>query len=166
LLPLVVRNLRYIHVGDGCSPVSARNLVAEFAQGQVLVFLAGFAVPASDWLMTVFSAFDTDPTLAVMGPKLLRDDGVLENAGVTLIDNQSKLIGVGADPAFDEFTHPRKIDAVTGEAFAVRRNAWQRCGVSESHVALETALIDFCVQVTADGSGILYEPKFDVVLQR
>jgi hypothetical protein len=167
LLPVVVRNLRYIHVGDGGSPASARNLVAEFAQGQIMVFLAGFAVPAADWLEAVFSAFDTDPSLAVIGAKVLRDDGVLANAGVMLTNNRSQLVGEGADPSSDEFAHRKHIDAVTGEAFAVRRDAWQRnCGVSESHVALETALVDLCVRITAAGGGILYEPKFDVILQR
>ncbi len=167
LLPLVVRNLRYIHVGDEGSPVSARNLVAEFARGQIMVFLAGFALPAADWLETVFSAFDTDPSLAVVGAKILRDDGVLANAGVMFTDNRTNLIGLGADPSSDEFAHRKYIDAVTGEAFAVRRDAWQRhCRASEGQVTLETALVELCVRITAAGGGILYEPKFDVVLQR
>ncbi len=167
LLPLVVRNLRYIHVGGEGSPASARNLVAEFARGQIMVFLAGFALPAADWLETVFSAFGTDPSLAVVGAKILRDDGVLANAGVMLTNNRSQLVGEGADPSSDEFAHRKYIDAVTGEAFAVRRDAWQRhCGASEGQVTLETALIEVCARITTAGGGILYEPKFDVVLQR
>jgi len=167
LLPLVVRNLRYFHVGEGRSPISARNQVAEFAQGPIIVFLAGFALPEADWLETVFSAFDADQRLAVIGAKILRDDGVLANAGVMVTNNRSELVGLGADPFSDEFAHRKHIDAVTGEAFAVRREAWRRNrGVSESHIALETALIDLCVRITESGGGVLYEPQFGVVLQR
>ncbi len=167
LLPLVVRNLRYIHVGDGGSPASVRNQVAEFAQGQIMVFLAGFAAPAADWLETVSSAFDADQSLAVIGAKILRNDGVLANAGVMLVNNQSELVGPGADPSSDEFAHTRRIDAVTGEAFAVRREAWRRsCGVSEDPIALQAALSDLCARITAAGGRVLYDPKFAVVLQQ
>lgn len=167
LLPLVVRNLRYIHVGEGRSPVSARNQAAEFAQGQIMIFLAASSVPAVDWLDTIFSAFDVDHNLAVIGAKILRDDGVLANAGVMLTNNRSELVGQGSDPTSDEFSHPMRIDAVTGEAFAVRREAWRRNGgVSESHVSLETALVDLCVRISAAGGGVQYEPTFGVILQR
>jgi GT2 family glycosyltransferase len=132
-----------------------------------MVFLAGFAAPAADWLETVSSAFDADQSLAVIGAKILRDDGVLWNAGVTLTNDRSELIGLGADPSSDAFAHRKSIDAVTGEAFAVRREAWQRIGgLSETDDSLEPALIGFCLKITSSGGEILYEPRFSVILRQ
>jgi hypothetical protein len=167
LLPLVVRNLRYLHTGEGSRPVGSRNRAAEFARGEIIIFLAGFAEPASDWIDPIVSAFQIDHSLAMVGAKVLRSDGVLENAGITLINEQLEVIGLGADPSSEAYSQRRHIDAVTSEAFAVRREAWQRGhGLDEKVASLESALVDFCIRTSAADGTIQYEPAFEVVLRR
>ncbi len=167
LLPLVARNLRYFHADERSNPVAVRNRAAEFARGDIIVFLAGAAEPSGNWPEMIFAAFQADQSLAMVGAKVLRADGVLENAGVMLINGHSEAIGLGSDPSSEAFLHPRRIDAVTSAAFAVRREAWQRGqGLNERQAGVESALVDFCVRTSAADGKILYEPDFEVVLRR
>lgn len=164
LLPLVARNLRYVHAEDGMTPITQRNRVAELARAPTIVFLAGYADPCQDWLGAIASVFGSDDTVDMLGAKLVRSDGVLENAGIMLENGRSFAIGLGADPAAAEFSQPRRIGAVDGAAFAVRRDAWRRNrGLDESLKSMEVALMDFCVR---SSGAILYEPQFAVVLRR
>jgi hypothetical protein len=164
LLPLVARNLRYVHAEDGMGAIALRNRVEKLARGRILVFLAGYAEPCGEWLDKVSSIFESDGTVNVVGAKIIRPDGVLENAGIALKNRRASMIGLGANPANGEFSHSRPIDAVAGDAFAVRRDAWQRLhGLDESQTSIDAALVDFCVR--ADG-GIVFEPQFTLVLRR
>lgn len=167
LLPLVARNLRYFRADEGSNPVAVRNRTAEFARGEIIVFLSGIAGPSRNWPEMIFAAFQADESLAVVGAKILRADGVLENAGMALTSGRSEAIGPGADPSSEPFLHRRRIDAVTSAAFAVRRVAWQRgSGLDESRAGVESALADFCVRTSAADGKIVYEPDFEVVLRR
>jgi hypothetical protein len=164
LLPLVARNLRYVHAEEGMTAITQRNRVAESARGRIIVFLAGQAEPCGEWLDKIASVFGSDPTVNMIGAKIIRSDGVLENAGITLGDRRSSAIGLGADPSIAEFSRSRRIDAVDGNAFAVRRDVWLRNrGLDESLESMDVAVIDFCVR---SGGGIVYEPQFAVVLRR
>ncbi len=167
LLPLVARNLRYFRADEGSNPIAVRNRIAEFARGQIIVFLSGIAEPARDWPEMICAAFQADESLAMVGAKILRTDGVLENAGIMITSERSEVIGQGADPTSEPFLHRRRIDAVTSAAFAVRREAWQRrLGLDESRAGVESALADFCVRTSAADGKIVYEPDFEVVLRR
>jgi len=164
LLPLVARNLRYVHAEEGMTAITQRNRVAESARGRIIVFLSGQADPCGEWLDKIASVFASDPTLNLLGAKIIRSDGVLDNAGIALEDRRSSAIGLGADPSLAEFSQPRRIDAVDGDAFAVRRDVWLRNrGLDESLKSMDVAVIDFCVR---SGGGIVYEPQFAVVLRR
>lgn len=164
LLPLVARNLRYVHAEDGITPIAQRNRVAELARGSIVVFLAANADPYNDWLGAIASVFGSDDTVNMLGAKIVRSDGVLENAGIMLESRRPAAIGVGDNPSAAEFSRARRIDAVDSAAFAVRRDAWLRNrGLDESLKSLDAALIDYCVR---SAGLILYEPQFAVVLRR
>lgn len=164
LMPLVARNLRYVHAEDGMGAIALRNRVEQFARGRILVFLPGHAEPRGEWLDKISSIFAADGTVNAIGAKIIRSDGVLESAGIELKNRRASVIGLGADPANGEFSQSRPIDAVAGDAFAVRRGAWQRLqGLDESQTSMDAALVDFCVR--ADG-GIVFEPQFTLVLRR
>ena len=164
LLPMVARNLRYVHAEEGMTAITQRNRVAESARGRIIVFLAGHADPCGAWLDKIASVFAADPSVNMLGAKIIRADGVLDNAGVTLENQRPAPIGPGADPSIDEFSRPRRIDAVDGNAYAVRRDAWLRNrGLDESLESMDVAVTDFCVR---SGGGIVYEPQFAVVLRR
>ena len=134
LLPLVARNLRYVHAEDGMTAVTQRNRVAGLARAPTIVFLAGYADPCQDWLGAIVSVFGSDDTVNMLGAKLVRSDGVLENAGIMLENGRSSAIGLGADPAAAEFSQPRRIGAVDGAALCrATQTAWRRNrGLDES----------------------------------
>lgn len=165
LLPLVARNLRYLHIDSATTQIAARNQVAAFARGGILVFLAANAEPAASWLEPVLAAFSADETLAMLGAKILRGDGVLDHAGSLRRSGEKMVLGLGEDPSSDAFAERRAIDGVAPDAFAVHAGTWrEQGGLDESFDDLAQALDAFCEQVAAKGGGILYEPDFSFVL--
>jgi hypothetical protein len=163
LLPLVARNLRYLYVGNSVAQVVARNQVSEFARGRVLVFLPSNAEPMSGWLQSVLSAFDTAETLAMLGAKIMRADGVLEHAGISVKNGRRTILGLGEDSSAEAFSQARSIDGVSPEAFAVRADAWRRIGGMDESLG-DLALDEFCARVIANGGCILYDPNFSILL--
>jgi len=165
LLPLVARNLRYLHIDNKMAQPAARNQVAAFARGGILVFLTADATPVTSSIDHVLSAFSSDEALAMLGAKILRGDGVLEHAGSLRRSGGKLVLGLGKDPSDNAFAERRPIDGVAPDAFAVRAGTWREIGgLDESIDDLAQALDAFCEQVAAKGGGILYEPDFSFVL--
>ncbi len=165
LLPLVARNLRYLHIDNKMAQPASRNQVAAFARGSILVFLTANAAPVTSWIGHVLSAFSSDEALAMLGAKILRGDGVLEHAGSLRRSGGKLVLGLGKDPSDNAFAERRPIDGVAPDAFAVRAGTWREIGgLDESIDDLAQALDAFCEQVAAKGGGILYEPDFSFVL--
>lgn len=166
LLPLVLRNLRYIHFGDTSSPAFARNQVVEFAKGEIIIFLAGYASPAVDWTEDILACFNTENDLGAVAAKILRNNGALENAGLKLINGSPVVLGLGADPSSEEFSNRKFVDAVAIEAYAVRREIWRNMGgLKDDHFALDALMVELCARIKAAGGKIMYESSFEVVLR-
>jgi hypothetical protein len=164
LLPLVAKNIRYLRISRD-SMAAARNQAAAFARGRVLVFMAANAVPRTDWLGSVLTAFETDETLALLGAKILLADGVLAHAGSLQVNGHKSPLGFGEDPAEEAYSVRRAIDGVSHEAFAVRAQTWRDIGgLDEDFDTLEPALDEFCARAAAHGAGIVFEPDFSFVL--
>jgi len=159
LLPLVVRNLRYLRLDRG--PVGNCNDAFAAATGRLVVFCGTPAAPAEGWLEAVAAGFAEAPGHAALAAKLLGADGVLDHAGVSLADGAPVLLGQRRDPDAEDFCAPCQVDAVAGEVFAMRRASWAALrGLDESYTGLDAALADACLRLSNAGATIRYEPGF------
>ena len=163
LLPLVVRNLRYLHAGDGLSLSSALNQCAAAGRGEILVFLRGSVMPSGDWLLPVHAAFRDDPGLALLAAKVIGADGLVDSAGTTLANGRPAAVGAGSAPSAAIFSHGHTVDGVAAEAFAVRRDMWLRSrGLDERQPDIGSALAVFCARAAGGGGRIAFLPEFVV----
>lgn len=160
LLPAMVRNLRYIFQHDGAGLAAARNAIASEARGDLLVFLAPEARPTEGWLAEIAATFAREPEASVVTGRLLREDGLLQHAGLL-----ARADGVLDDPArlapaeAAEFRFLRPVDAVAGFAFAVRRQALLDAGgFSPLFERFGHAVADLCQRLRAAGQAVLYQP--------
>jgi len=161
LLPLVVRNIRYLRLPPDRAPVAMLNEVALLATCNILVFVGALAAPAESWLDAVTAGFAEDADCAALAAKFIGADNVLEHAGVMLEDALPVPRGHRCDPYAEPYLDPQPVDAVAPEVFAVRREAWIKLrGLDESFAGLGAALADFCLRLRAGGAGVLYVPGF------
>ncbi len=119
----VVRNEDNAGYGQGC------NVGARHARGQILAFLNPDVTVEPGWLAPLIAALESDPGVGLVTSKiLLMSDPKRTNTcgndvhctGLTLCR------GLGMDS--DAFAEPEEVDAVSGAAFAVRRETFEALG--------------------------------------
>ncbi len=157
LLPTIVRNLRYVFQHDGAGLVAGRNEIVATARGAMIVFLSPACRPASGWLDEMAATFADHPDADVVCGRLVREDGLLQHAGL-FAGGQDRLRDHGRLAPADtpEFRFCRRVDAAAGFAVAVRRAAFLAAGgFSPLFRSFGHALVDLCARLPGD---VLYQP--------
>jgi hypothetical protein len=161
LLPLVVRNIRYLR--SERAAVARVNEAMQAASAEIVVFITELAAPAEAWLEGVDTGFAEAPSAAALAAKVLGTDGVLEHAGV-MMEDVPVLRGYRRDPDAEAFLESVPVDAVAPESFALRRDIFHRLrGLDEHYAGLGAALADFCLRARVAGLGVHFAPGFSLV---
>ena len=123
------------------------------AQGEVLILLNQDIVAQSGWLEPILARFEQEPSVGIIGSKLLYPDGRVQHAGGYL----DSLTREGSHYIGDDPAHA--IDYVTGATFAIRRACWQAVGDFDEgfHLAYYED-VDYCLQAKSVGWSVCYEP--------
>jgi glycosyltransferase involved in cell wall biosynthesis len=160
LLPSVVRNLRYVSLRDGSDLGDGRNDLARTARGELLAFVAPEVRVNPGWLDEAAATLRCEPQAALVCGRLAREDGMLQHAGLLataggmLYDYAN--LAQSDDPAFG-FLRP--VDAVSGAAFVIRRQALLDVGgFSRLFSRFGHAVADLCARLRAAGHAVLYQP--------
>ncbi len=157
LLPAIVRNLRYVFQHDGAGLVAGRGEVAAAACTDLVAFLSPACRPAADWLEQLAATLADAPEAALVGGRLLREDGLLQHAGLLAAEagglhDPARL----AAPDVPEFRFRRKVDAVSGHGFAMRRAALVEAGgFSPLFRRFGHAVADLCARLPG---AVVYQP--------
>ena len=160
LLPSVVRNLRYVHLHDGGGLIAGRTEMARTARGDLMAFLAPEARVLPGWLDEIVGTFAREPDAAIVGSRLMREDGLLQHAGLLASeDGTFRDFGHLAPGERPEHRFMRRVDAVAGLAFAVRRDLLLEAGgFSILYRRFGHAAVDLCARLRAQGRPVLYQP--------
>lgn len=160
LLPTVARNLRYVRIYGGTGLIEARNEAARASRAPLVLFLAPQARVLPGFLDEIEATFAREPDAGAVGGRLVREDGLIEHA--LLVASEER--GV-TDPAhlapFDAPEHRfmRRADALSGQAFAVRREVLLGVGaLSPLYTRFGYAAVDLCARLRAAGWQVLYQP--------
>jgi GT2 family glycosyltransferase len=125
-------------------------------------------LPFSIFLMV--EAMKADPTIAVIGPKLLfpedsgdpgRPAGKVQHAGMEInIRGEPFHIFVGWDRNSPKVNNPRSVPAVTGAAFLTRRADFKEVEGFDPIWGMGTYEdVDYCYRQTIRGKKIVYLPQ-------
>ncbi|MBN2054067.1 glycosyltransferase [bacterium] len=144
---------------------AANNQGIALANGAVIALLNQDTVVQPGWLRAMVRSLVRDPTLGVVGCKLLHADGVtLQHAGGIMHANAlTDHYGAGQpdDGAFDE---PRDVQYVTGAAVAFRAELVRRLGdLDENYQPAYFEELDFCLRVRNGGYRVRYLPEARVI---
>lgn len=136
------------------------NSAARFARGRHVVFLNNDTVVHEDWLAPLVRLAEDDPSVGMVGCKLLNADGSVQEAGGMLLDDGwGRPYGAGQDPALPEFNYVREVDVVIGAAFLVRREAFEAVGSFDDRYApAYYEEFDLAFALRDHGFRVMYQP--------
>jgi glycosyltransferase involved in cell wall biosynthesis len=151
----VIRNTENLGFAVAC------NQGARAARGRHLVFLNNDTVPLPGWLTPLAAELDADPSVAVVGSKLLFADGTIQHAGVVFgrelsLPYHAFSRAVATLPAVNR---RRELQCVTGACMAVRRTVFAAIGGFDEGYRNGFEDVDFCLQVRERGGRVIYQPQ-------
>jgi O-antigen biosynthesis protein len=124
------------------------------AHGDILVLMNQDVVAQPHWLEPIHQRFASEPSIGVVGSKLLYPDGRVQHAGGHLLEPAWEGIHYTND------SPTNRIDFVTGAVFAIRRSCWQAVGdFDEGFFPAYFEDVDYCLRVRKLAWQIAYEPK-------
>ncbi|SFZ77509.1 glycosyltransferase [Chitinimonas taiwanensis] len=163
--------LRVYRVTDTGNLAKLRNQAAAEASGEYLLFLDNDATPIhASWLSEMMAEAQR-AEVGIVGPRLLRPDGTIDDAGRIL-----GLMGVAESPflglRFDEAGYYGRLQtvqnysAVSGSCLLVRRSVFQQVGGMDEAFDLYQADHDLCLRTLAAGYRVLWTPYANLVHSR
>jgi rhamnosyltransferase len=136
-----------------------RNLAAEFALGQYLVYLAADAVPASDeWLSALLGNFEDAGVGAVYGRHLPKAGSTLEREET--LDAVYGSVKLVKDPMRGQEMGYRYFHFSTVNA-AIRKNVWEKTRFPVDLKCFED--LGIAKRILDSGAKIVYEPRAAVL---
>jgi GT2 family glycosyltransferase len=155
-----VDNLVYIHNSENLGFVDGCNIGAEKARGDVIVFLNNDTEVTSTWLDLLVNPL-SDPTIGLVGSKLLYPNGTLQEAGgIIFKDGSGTNYGKHHESDYFEFNYRRDVDYCSGASIAIHTKLFREFGGFDKRFApAYYEDTDLAMQVRAKGLRVIYEPS-------
>lgn len=132
--------------------------------GAFVVLLNNDVEVRSGWIDAMLDEF-ADPTVGAVGPRMLRPDGTVGEAGsIMWSDGSGYQYGRGQHPESFHVLYPRDVDYCSAACLVVRRELWNRLGGYDARYApayYEDA--DLCFGIREQGYRVRYRPDAVVV---
>ncbi|NWF71975.1 MAG: glycosyltransferase [Nitrospirae bacterium] len=138
----------------------ACNQGAKAARGEFLVFLNNDTIPTEGWLNALVDEVEHHPDVAVVGSKLLYEDGTIQHAGVAF----SRVVLLPYHiyrqfPADSPMVNRRReFQSVTGACMLVRRDVFEQVGRFDEGFKNGFEDVDLCLKIREQGWHIIYRP--------
>ncbi|WP_134699064.1 glycosyltransferase [Ammoniphilus sp. YIM 78166] len=119
------------------------------------------------WLKHMINLMDHDPTIAMVGPKILYQDGKLREAGgIVWRDGTHEPYGQYDDPRKSKYNYVKETDFISAKCLMIRKDVWNWLkGFDTRFEAGGYDVIDLAFQVRRQGFKVKFQPKSTVVLE-
>ncbi|HEY5425073.1 MAG TPA: glycosyltransferase [Candidatus Tumulicola sp.] len=155
----------FVRGGQNEGFIRACNRGAALARGKYVCFLNNDTTVRGGWLEHLTNTAESDPTIGIVGSKLLYPDGRLQEAGnIVWRDATGWNVGHFANPEDPCYNFLRDVDYVSGAALLVRRRLFERLGgFSEHYLPAYYEDADLCFGARSLGYRVVYQPRSVVV---
>lgn len=155
----------YVRNGHNEGFIHSCNRGAMIAQGKYVCFLNNDTQVRDGWLDHLVNAAEADPSIGIVGSKLIYPNGRLQEAGgIVWRDATGWNVGRNQLPDDPRFNFFRDVDYVSGAALLVRRDLFfQVGGFSDEFRPAYYEDTDLCFKVRAQGHRVVYQPLSEVV---
>ena len=153
-------DVQVIRNEDNRGFAKACNQGARAARGEFLVFLNNDTIPVKGWLSALVEDIRTHADVAVVGSKLLFEDGSIQHAGVAF--SRQCLMpyhlyrGGNADAA--AVSHRRELQCVTAACMLVRRSVFEQVEGFDEGYRNGFEDVDLCLKIRQHKWKIVYQP--------
>ena len=161
-----VRGVRVVALEDNVGFVKACNAGIATCRSRYVVLLNNDTEPAAGWLDALVRTADADPSVGVVGAKLVYGDGSLQEAGgIIWQDGDGWNYGRGGDPDDPAYCFVREVDYCSGAALLVRGSLLDELGggLDERYAPAYYEDTDLCFAARERGYRVLYQPASVVV---
>jgi len=159
-LPRFAQNVRIVRDGVRRGFLGNCNRGASAARGDYLVMLNNDTTVELGWLEPLLGVLERDPSVGLVGPKLVYPDGRLQEAGgIIWRDASGWNYGRGDSPEEPEYNYVKEVDYVSGACLMIRNRLWTEIGGFDERFApayYEDA--DLAFEVRALGFKVVYQP--------
>lgn len=140
---------------------SACNAGARVAQGQILLFLNNDIEILPGSLERVVEIFDSTSSIAAVGGKVIKFNGVLQEAGgIVWNDGSTWGYGRGENPLAPRFQFQRDVDYCSGCFLAVDAPLFNQLnGFNEQFSPGYYEETDLCARIWQVGRRVVYDPR-------
>ena len=137
----------------------ANNQAAAMASGDYLLFLNNDTVPQPGWLREMVGLADSDPSIGIVGSKLLYPEtGKIQHAGIELINGVPDHIHREAAADDPRVNAVRDFDMVTGACMLVRRGLFAELQGFDENFLNGVEDVDLCLRAREKGWRVVYCP--------
>lgn len=137
------------------------NLAAQAVRSELLLLLNDDVAPLGrDWLGRMVAQLE-DPTVGIVGARLLYGNGTVQHAGVVvglahLCEHNDRFLRPGDPGPFGSVVLERDVSAVTGACLLIRTELWTRLGGLDPAFAIALNDVDLCLRARAAGFRVIY----------
>jgi GT2 family glycosyltransferase len=168
-------DVRVVQAGANLGFGRANNLGIRQSGGDLLLLLNPDTITPAGAIDRLVTILDARPRVAVVGPRLVNDEGVPELSFGRMIGPFTELgqktigrlhaRGIGPFRAYVRWATGREHypDWVSGACLLVRRTDADAAGLFDERFFIYTEDVDFCAAIRKRGRGILFTPDVEIV---
>lgn len=160
-----VENITVIRDGENRGFLLNCNNAAGYAKGKYLFFLNNDTNVQPDWLTTLVRLIESDPTIGMVGSKLIYPDGKQQEAGGIIWNDASGWnFGRLDDPEKAEYNYVKEVDYISGAAILLRHDLWSQIGgFDERYVPAYFEDSDLAFEIRKLGYKVMLQPQSVIV---
>lgn len=156
----VIRNKQNLRFLKNC------NNAARYAKGEYILFLNNDTQVQKDWLTHLLNTIEKDPSVGLVGSKLVYPDGTLQEAGgIVYADASAKNYGNGDDPDNLWYNYTKEVDYISGAAILLKKELWDSLnGFDETFAPAYYEDTDLAFQIRYNkGLKVIFVPRSVVI---
>lgn len=160
-----IKNIRVVRNEVNLGFLKNCNNAAKSARGKYVLLLNNDTNPQPGWLQSLLDVFVAEEKVGLVGPKLLFEDGVLQEAGgIIWRDGSGWNFGRGQSPDAPEYNYLKDVDYISGACVMLEKSLWDDLGgFDELFCPAYYEDTDLAFQIRARGLRTIYQPASSVV---
>lgn len=141
------------------------NQAAKAARGKYVMFLNNDTKVTKGWLSSLVDLIESDPSIGMVGSKLVYPDGRLQEAGgIIWSDGSGWNYGRLDDPDKAEYNYVKDVDYISGAAILLSAALWNEIGgFDERFAPAYCEDSDLAFEVRKAGYRVVYQPLSKVI---